>query len=85
MTCITYQAASGGGAQHMRELLTQFGLINAEVRDLLADPASSILDIDRMVLARQTDGTLPMEHFGGVPLAGNLLPWIDKDMGNGLA
>jgi aspartate-semialdehyde dehydrogenase len=85
MTCMTYQAASGGGAQHMRELLTQFGLINADVRDLLADPASAILEIDRKVLGRQTDGTLPMEHFGGVPLAGNLIPWIDKDMGNGIS
>ena len=83
MSCATYQAASGGGAQHMRELLTQFGLLNAEVRDLLADPASSIIEIDRRVLARQTDGTLPMENFGGVPLAGNLIPWIDQDMGNG--
>jgi len=85
MTCMTYQAASGGGAQHMRELLTQFGLINAEVRDLLANPASAILEIDRKVLGRQTDGTLPMEQFGGVPLAGNLIPWIDKDMGNGVS
>jgi aspartate-semialdehyde dehydrogenase len=85
MTCTTYQAASGGGAQHMRELLTQFGLINAEVRELLADPASSILEIDRRVLARQTNGTLPMENFGGVPLAGNLIPWIDRDMGNGVS
>jgi aspartate-semialdehyde dehydrogenase len=84
MTCMTYQAASGGGAQHMRELLTQFGLINAEVRDLLSDPASAILEIDRKVLGKQTDGTLPMEHFGGVPLAGNLIPWIDRDMGNGV-
>jgi aspartate-semialdehyde dehydrogenase len=67
----------------MRELLTQFGLLNAEVRELLADPASSILDIDRRVLAKQTDGTLPMENFAGVPLAGNLIPWIDRDMGNG--
>lgn len=83
MTCMTYQAASGGGAQHMRELLTQFGLINAEVSDLLADPASAILEIDRKVHAKQTDGTLPMGHFGGVPLAGNLIPWIDKDLGNG--
>ena len=83
MTCMTYQAASGGGAQHMRELLTQFGLINAEVKGLLADPASAILEIDRKVLGKQTDGTLPMENFGGVPLAGNLIPWIDKDMGNG--
>ena len=85
MTCMTYQAASGGGAQHMRELLTQFGLINAEVRNLLADPASAILEIDRKVLAKQADGSLPMEHFGGVPLAGNLIPWIDKDMGNGVS
>jgi aspartate-semialdehyde dehydrogenase len=85
MTCMTYQAASGGGAQHMRELLTQFGLINADVRDLLANPASAILEIDRRVLGRQTDGTLPMENFGGVPLAGNLIPWIDRDMGNGIS
>jgi aspartate-semialdehyde dehydrogenase len=85
MTCMTYQAASGGGAQHMRELLTQFGLINAEVKALLADPASAILEIDRKVLGKQTDGTLPMEQFGGVPLAGNLIPWIDKDMGNGVS
>jgi len=85
MTCMTYQAASGGGAQHMRELLTQFGLVNAEVKDLLADPASAILDIDRKVLAKQTDGSLPMDHFGGVPLAGNLIPWIDKDLGNGMS
>ncbi|MGH8641097.1 MAG: aspartate-semialdehyde dehydrogenase, partial [Burkholderiales bacterium] len=61
MTCMTYQAASGGGAQHMRELLTQFGLINAEVKALLADPASAILEIDRKVIGKQTDGTLPME------------------------
>ena len=83
MTCMTYQAASGGGAQHMREMLTQFGLLHAEVKDLLADPASAILEIDRKVAAKQTDGTLPMEQFGGVPLAGNLIPWIDKDLGNG--
>jgi aspartate-semialdehyde dehydrogenase len=85
MTCTTYQAASGGGAQHMRELLTQFGLVNAEVRDLLADPASAILEIDRKVHAKQTDGSLPMENFGGVPLAGNLIPWIDKDLGTGIS
>lgn len=85
MTCMTYQAASGGGAQHMRELLSQFGLVNAEVRDLLADPASAILEIDRRVHAKQTDGTLPMENFRGVPLAGNLIPWIDADMGNGMS
>ena len=85
MTCMTYQAASGGGAQHMRELLAQFGLINAEVGELLSDPGSAILEIDRKVLAKQTDGTLPMENFGGVPLAGNLIPWIDRDMGDGVS
>ena len=85
MTCMTYQAASGGGAQHMRELLTQFGLIHEEVKALLSDPASAILEIDRKVHAKQTDGTLPMENFGGVPLAGNLIPWIDKDMGDGIS
>jgi aspartate-semialdehyde dehydrogenase len=85
MTCMTYQAASGGGAQHMRELLTQFGLVNAEVRDLLADPASAILEIDRKVKAKQNDGSLPMANFRGVPLAGNLIPWIDQDMGNGMS
>src|SRR5215212_10287547 len=53
MTCTTYQAASGGGAQHMRELLTQYGALHAEVRDLLADPKSAILDIDRRVTGRQ--------------------------------
>src|SRR5688572_22995209 len=85
MTCMTYQAASGGGAQHMRELLAQFGLIHDEVRALLADPASAILEIDRKVHAKQRDGSLPMENFGGVPLAGNLIPWIDKDLGNGVS
>ena len=84
MTCMTYQAASGGGAQHMRELLTQFGLVHGAVADLLADPASSILDIDRKVLAKQNDGSLPRENFRGVPLAGNLIPWIDQDMKNGM-
>ncbi|RZS80339.1 aspartate-semialdehyde dehydrogenase [Pigmentiphaga kullae] len=84
MTSMTYQAASGGGAQHMRELLTQFGLLNATVSGLLADPASAILEIDRTVLAKQQDGSLPQEHFG-VPLAGNLIPWIDKDLGNGVS
>ena len=85
MTCMTYQAASGGGAQHMRELLTQFGLVHAEVKSLLDDPASAILKIDRKVHAMQTGGSLPMENFRGVPLAGNLIPWIDQDMGNGMS
>ncbi len=80
MTCMTYQAASGGGATHMRELLTQFGTLNAEVKALLDDPHSAILEIDRKLLAKQH--SLPVDeikHFG-VPLAGNLIPWIDRDM-----
>jgi len=84
MTSMTYQAASGGGAQHMRELLTQFGLLNKSVIAQLDDPASAILDIDRTVLALQQSGELPTEHFG-IPLAGNLIPWIDKDLGNGMS
>ncbi len=84
MSSMTYQAASGGGAQHMRELLTQFGLLNQAVKPLLDDPAAAILDIDCGVLARQQDPSLPQEHFG-VPLGGNLIPWIDKDLGDGMS
>ncbi len=84
MSSMTYQAASGGGAQHMRELLTQFGLVNQSVRRLLDDPAAAILDIDRGVIDLQRSGDLPAQHFGE-PLAGNLLAWIDKDLGNGMS
>ena len=80
MTCMTYQAASGGGATHMRELLTQFGTINAEVKALLDDPQSAILEIDRRVLAKQHSLSAEETQHFGVPLAGNLIPWIDKDM-----
>ncbi len=83
VTTMTYQAASGGGAQHMRELLTQFGTINASVKHLLDDPASAILEIDRQVLATQHRLTAEETRQFGVPLAGNLIPWIDKDLGNG--
>ena len=83
MTSMTYQAASGGGAQHMRELLTQFGTINAAVRPLLDNPASAILEIDRQVLATQHGLSGEETKQFGVPLAGNLIPWIDKDLGNG--
>ena len=85
MTTMTYQAASGGGAQHMRELLTQFGTLNAEVKELLDDPKSAILEIDRKVLAKQqTLSSIETANFG-VPLGGNLIPWIDKDLGNGIS
>lgn len=83
MTSMTYQAASGGGAQHMRELLTQFGTLNAEVRSLLDDPKSAILEIDRKVLGRQQSMTGEETANFGVPLGGSLIPWIDKDLGNG--
>ncbi|QRX85112.1 aspartate-semialdehyde dehydrogenase [Glaciimonas sp. PAMC28666] len=85
MTSMTYQAASGGGAQHMRELLTQFGAINAEVKSLLDNPAAAILEIDRKVLARQHSFSADETKQFGVPLAGNLIPWIDKDLGNGMS
>lgn len=85
MSSMTYQAASGGGAQHMRELLTQFGTINSEVKALLDDPASAILEIDRQVLAKQHALSADETRQFGVPLAGNLIPWIDKDLGNGVS
>jgi aspartate-semialdehyde dehydrogenase len=85
MTSMTYQAASGGGAQHMRELLTQFGTLNQEVKDLLADPKSAILEIDRKVLARQQSLSAGETANFGVPLGGSLIPWIDKDLGDGMS
>jgi aspartate-semialdehyde dehydrogenase len=83
MTCTTYQAASGGGAQHMRELLTQYGTLNAEVRNLLDDPHSAILDIDRKVIAKQRALSADETANFGVPLGGSLIPWIDADRGDG--
>ena len=83
MTSMTYQAASGGGAQHMRELLTQFGTLNAEVKTLLDDPKSAILEIDRRVLATQQHLSASETANFGVPLGGSLIPWIDKDLGDG--
>jgi aspartate-semialdehyde dehydrogenase len=84
MTCMTYQAASGAGAQNMRELLQQMGEAHLAAKHLLDDPASAILDIDREVAGILRDERFPTEHFG-VPLAGSLIPWIDKDMGNGMS
>jgi aspartate-semialdehyde dehydrogenase len=79
----TYQAASGGGAQHMRELLTQYGTLNSEVRALLDDPKSAILEIDRKVIAKQRSLSAQETANFGVPLGGSLIPWIDKDLGDG--
>ncbi|QTO54024.1 aspartate-semialdehyde dehydrogenase [Duffyella gerundensis] len=78
----TYQAASGGGARHMRELLNQMGQLHGHVGDLLQNPASAILDIERKVTELSRSGGLPVDNFG-VPLAGSLIPWIDKQLDNG--
>jgi aspartate-semialdehyde dehydrogenase len=83
MSTQTYQAASGGGAQHMRELLTQYGTLNASVRPLLDDPKSAILEIDRLVIEKQRGLSAEETRNFGVPLGGSLIPWIDKDLGNG--
>jgi aspartate-semialdehyde dehydrogenase len=85
MSTQTYQAASGVGAQHMRELLTQFGTRNAEVRPLLDDPKSAILVIDRKSLGRQQSMSGDETANFGVPLGGSLIPWIDKDLGDGMS
>ena len=83
MSTQTYQAASGGGAQHMRELLTQYGTLNAEVRALLDDPKSAILEIDRRTVERQRSMSAAETANFGVPLGGSLIPWIDVDRGDG--
>lgn len=81
VSSMTYQAASGGGANHMRELLKGMGVVHAAVSDALATPASAILDIDRQV-AQTIRNDVPTEYFGA-PLAGGLIPWIDAQLPNG--
>lgn len=82
VTAMTYQAASGAGAANMRELVAQMGAVHAAAKSLLEDPASAILELDRKVADTLRSGGVPTEQFGH-PLAGSLLPWIDKDLGNG--
>ncbi|MEF9944634.1 MAG: aspartate-semialdehyde dehydrogenase, partial [Burkholderiaceae bacterium] len=82
VSAMTYQAASGAGAPNMRELIGQMGALNAAVATELADPRSAILEIDRKITATLRDGAFPTANFGA-PLAGSLIPWIDKDLGNG--
>ncbi|MDO4905301.1 MAG: aspartate-semialdehyde dehydrogenase [Lautropia sp.] len=84
VTAMTYQSASGGGAQHMRELVNQMGQIHSSVADELATSGSSILDVDRKVAETMRADRFPTAQFG-YPLAGSLLPWIDKDLGNGMS
>jgi aspartate-semialdehyde dehydrogenase len=85
MNTQTYQAASGGGAQHMRELLSQYHTLGSEVKALLDDPKSAILDIDRAVAARQRSMSAKETENFLVPLGGSLIPWIDKDLGDGMS
>lgn len=82
ISSMTYQAASGAGAQNMRELISQMGSIHGSVSSLLNDPASAILEIDRKVAEHINSDVYPKDNFG-VPLGGSLIPWIDKDLGNG--
>jgi aspartate-semialdehyde dehydrogenase len=82
MTSMTYQAASGQGAAAMRDLVAQMGTIGARAKDMIDDPASAILELDRVVTDTVRSGSLPKAEIG-YPLAGSLLPWIDKDLGNG--
>lgn len=82
VSSMTYQAASGSGAQHMRELITQMGRIHSAVSSDLSNPATAILDIDRNVLGCMQSQSFPSEHFT-VPLAGSLIPWIDKEVAEG--
>ncbi|WP_369601894.1 aspartate-semialdehyde dehydrogenase [Hahella sp. SMD15-11] len=79
---MTYQAASGGGARHMRELVSQMGLLHASVAELLEDPASAILEIDRRITETMRSEDFPAPMFGA-PLAGSLIPWIDSPMPKG--
>jgi aspartate-semialdehyde dehydrogenase len=82
ITSMTYQAASGAGAQNMRELISQMGNVYNHAKDLIDDPKASILDIDRNVSSTLKSQDFPIDNFG-VPLAGSLIPWIDKDLNNG--
>ena len=84
VTCMTYQAASGAGAQTMRELVQQMGEAHLAAKALLDDPDSGILEIDREIAGILRDDRLPTEHTG-VPLAASLIPWVDRDLGNGMS
>jgi aspartate-semialdehyde dehydrogenase len=82
ISSMTYQAASGAGAPNMRELLSQMGVLNGVVAEELKNPGSAILEIDKKVTATLRDGSLPTKEFG-FPLAGNVLPWIDREVEDG--
>jgi aspartate-semialdehyde dehydrogenase len=83
VSAMTYQAASGAGAQAMRNLTEQMGVTHASVATLLADKDSNIIEIDRGIIETMRSASFPTMKTEGHPLAGSLLPWIDKDLGNG--
>jgi len=83
VSAMTYQAASGAGAQNMRELLSQMGALHDAVKADLANPSSAILDIDRKVAATMRDAAFPTKNFRNTALAGSLIPWIDVPVDNG--
>lgn len=83
VSAMTYQAASGAGAQNMRELLSQMGALHDAVKAELADPASAILDIDRKVAETMRSSDFPVKNFRGTALAGSLIPWIDVPVEHG--
>lgn len=82
MTCMTYQAASGAGAAGMRELVQQMGHLGDVTKPLLDNPAATAVELDQRVTAALRNGAIPKTEFG-YPLAASLLPWIDKDLGDG--
>lgn len=82
VSAMTYQAASGAGANNMRELILGMGVLRDSVTDKLADPASAILEIDRTISTTQRSDDFPKQHFGAV-LAGSLIPYIDSQVDNG--
>lgn len=82
VSSMTYQAASGAGAKNMRELISQMGELATEVDDLLADPSTAILDIDKKISTKLTNGSLSLDNWG-VPLAASLIPWIDVPVAGG--
>ncbi|WFB36402.1 aspartate-semialdehyde dehydrogenase [Kiritimatiellota bacterium B12222] len=77
MTAMTYQSASGAGAKNMKELVMQMADVGSAGRELAADPASEVLELDRLISAKLNDGSLPIDQFGA-PLAASLIPWIDS-------
>ena len=83
VSAMTYQAASGAGAQNMRELLQQMGALHDAVKTELADPASAILEIDRKVSATMRSASFPTQNFRNTALAGSLIPWIDVPVEHG--